>query len=170
MSLRTKLLIWAFPSSIAISYTIVQNIDYLVILTAAPTTPEVANMNKASQNTLTCLQSSPIHKIVKMLTHQLTMLMRLFAILTDRHTNIDTDLLFEKLGQGGAVPQVHPVSGRGVLLLMLTFTKDDVIVTLGARHGRREPDLLVGGLLVDHIGAGVLAKVYGHDTSLEIAC
>lgn len=66
---------------------------------------------------------------------------------------VNVKLLEEQLGEGGAVADVDPVAGRRVLLLVLALARDDVVVALGARDGARQPDLLVGGLLVDHVGA-----------------
>lgn len=68
---------------------------------------------------------------------------------------VDVELLEEELAEGGAVADVDPVAGGGVLLLALALARDDVVVALGAGQGARQPDLLVGGLLVDHVGADV---------------
>lgn len=66
---------------------------------------------------------------------------------------VDVELPDEEVVHGGAVAQVDPVADGGVLLLGLALAVDDVVVALGARHGRGQPDLLVGGLLVDDVGA-----------------
>lgn len=68
---------------------------------------------------------------------------------------VDVELLEEELAEGGAVADVDPVADGGVLLLALALARDDVVVALGAGYGARQPDLLVGGLLVDHVGAEV---------------
>lgn len=68
---------------------------------------------------------------------------------------VDVELLEEELAEGGAVADVDPVADGGVLLLALALARDDVVVALGAGYGARQPDLLVGGLLVDHVGADV---------------
>lgn len=68
---------------------------------------------------------------------------------------VDVELLEEELAQGGAVADVDPVADGGVLLLALALARDDVVVALGPGYGARQPDLLVGGLLVDHVGADV---------------
>lgn len=67
-------------------------------------------------------------------------------------SKIDVELLEEELTEGGAVADVDPVAGGRVLLLALALARDDVVVALGAGYGARQPDLLVGGLLVDHVG------------------
>lgn len=68
---------------------------------------------------------------------------------------VDVELLEEELAEGGAVADVDPVADGGVLLLALALARDDVVVALGPGYGARQPDLLVGGLLVDHVGADV---------------
>lgn len=65
----------------------------------------------------------------------------------------DVELPGKELVDGAAVAQVHPVADGRVLLLGLALAVDDVVVALGARDGRREPDLLVGGLFVEDVGA-----------------
>lgn len=71
------------------------------------------------------------------------------------HGEVDVELLEEELAEGGAVADVDPVADGRVLLLALALARDDVVVALGAGYGARQPDLLVGGLLVDHVGADV---------------
>lgn len=68
---------------------------------------------------------------------------------------VDVELLEEELAEGGLVADIDPVAGRRVLLLALALARDDVVVALGAGYRARKPDLLVGGLLVDHVGPDV---------------
>lgn len=68
---------------------------------------------------------------------------------------IDIEFLNEQLVDGGAVAQVDPVADGRILLLGLALAIHNVVVALGARDGRRQPDLFVGGLLVYHIGTDV---------------
>lgn len=77
------------------------------------------------------------------------------TLLRQRQVQVDVELLAEQLVDGGAVAQVHPVADGCVLLLRLALAKDDVVVALGARLWRRQPDLLVGGLFVDYVCAEV---------------
>lgn len=82
---------------------------------------------------------------------------------------VDVELLEEELAEGGAVADVYPVADGGVLLLALALARDDVVVALGAGYGARQPDLLVGGLLVDHVGADV-REDEGEDAGLVGSC
>lgn len=66
---------------------------------------------------------------------------------------VDIELLEEQLAEGRPVADVDPVASRRVLLLALALARDDVVVALRARDGARQPNLLVGGLLVDNVGA-----------------
>lgn len=76
-------------------------------------------------------------------------------LLRERLAQVDAELPQEQLGQGAAVAQVDPVSRGRALLLGLALVEDDVVVALGAGHGARQPDLLVRGLFVDHVGTDV---------------
>lgn len=82
---------------------------------------------------------------------------------------VDVELLEEELAEGGAVADVDPVADGGVLLLALALARDDVVVALGPGYGARQPDLLVGGLLVDHVGADV-REDEGEDAGLVGSC
>jgi hypothetical protein len=53
---------------------------------------------------------------------------------------------------------------------VLALAKDDVVVALGARLGRRQPDLLVGRLLVDDVCADIGAEGEGEDAGLVGGC
>lgn len=50
---------------------------------------------------------------------------------------------------------------------MLALAEDDVVIALGPRLRRRQPDLLVGRLLVDDVGADVGAEGEGEDARLR---
>ena len=82
--------------------------------------------------------------------------------------DVNPDLLSQQVVQGRAVPKVHPVARRSVLLLVLALAEDNIIVALGARFGRRQPDLLIGRLLVDDICAMVGTESEGEDAGLRV--
>lgn len=67
--------------------------------------------------------------------------------------------------QARAVSGVDPVADGGALLLVLALTKDAPVVALGTRDGRRQPDLLVWGLLVDDVRA-LVGPADGEDAGL----
>lgn len=83
-----------------------------------------------------------------------------------RQGEVDVQLLEEQLAEGAAVAEVDPVADGRVLLLALALARDDIVVALGAGYGARQPDLLVGGLLVDHVGAEV-GEAEGQDAGLK---
>lgn len=74
-------------------------------------------------------------------------------LLRDGQGQVDVELHEEQLAQRAPVAQVDPLARGRALLLALALAVDDVVVALGAGYGARQPDLLVGGLLVDHVGA-----------------
>jgi len=80
-------------------------------------------------------------------------LVRSLAIMAGGHREFYSQFLVKKLIDGGAIPNVDPVAARSILLVRLRVAEDDIVVALGARSGRGEPDLLVRWLLVDDIGA-----------------
>lgn len=85
------------------------------------------------------------------------------ALLREGQVQVDPELPKEQLGQGAAISKVDPVAGGGARLLGLALAVEDVVVALGAGYGAGQPDLLVGGLFVDHVGADV-GVYYCHDS------
>lgn len=88
-------------------------------------------------------------------------------LLRQGEVEVDVELAHKQLVDGGAVAQVDPVADGGVLFLGLALAVDNVVVALGAGDGRREPDLLVGGLFVDDVGANV-GEGYVQDAGLLV--
>ena len=84
-----------------------------------------------------------------------------------RHAKVHPKFLQEQLVQRGLVSRVYPIARGRAFLLALGVAVHNPIVSLGAGDGRREPDLLVWGLLVDYVGAGI-GEGDGEDTSLEV--
>lgn len=70
-----------------------------------------------------------------------------------RRLEVDVKLLQHQRVEGALVARVHPPPGRGALLVRLPLAEDAPVVALGPADGGREPYLLVGGLLVEHVGA-----------------
>lgn len=75
---------------------------------------------------------------------------------------LDAQFLLQQLAQGASVAQIDPLpAGRAVVagvdgrvfLVRLRCRQEHPVVALGPAHGRGEPDLPVGGLFVDHVGA-----------------
>lgn len=95
------------------------------------------------------------------------LVIRTQLLVRNRNSEVDSELLAEQARHGAAVAQVHPVAGRRILLLVLTLAPEDVVEALGAGYWRGEPDLLVGGLLVDDVGAGV-GEGEGQDSGLWV--
>lgn len=86
--------------------------------------------------------------------------------LVDGHAELNTQLFAEQVGQRAIVAQVQPLAHSRVLLLVLPVTHNDVVIALGTRLGRRQPDLLVGWLLVDDVGANLGPKANVEDAGL----
>jgi hypothetical protein len=87
-----------------------------------------------------------------------------FAKGANWQTEVDAKLVTKYTAQRRSVSSVNPLSDRRVRLLILSISDDSPVEALGTGLGRREPDLLVGGLLVDDICVGSEADC--HDTSL----
>lgn len=83
----------------------------------------------------------------------------------DGESQIDADLLDEEVVERRAVLEVDPGAGAGALLLGLAVAEDDPVVALGPGPRRRQPDLLVRRLLVQHVGA-VRREDEGQDAGL----
>jgi hypothetical protein len=77
----------------------------------------------------------------------------LFSIMRNGHREVDARFLEKHLTKGGLVPHAEPGVRASVLLVLLGFSDHNVVEPLGTGNGRREPDLLVGRLLVDDVGA-----------------
>jgi hypothetical protein len=67
--------------------------------------------------------------------------------------HIDANFRVQQFRQCASVTKVHPVCLSSSFLRVLPFTQDHVVEAFGTRFRRREPDLLVGRLLVDNVGA-----------------
>ena len=74
----------------------------------------------------------------------------LLVSVTNGLLQIHARLLQKHVVKRRVVPQVEPVAHLG---LVLAVPREDVVVPLGAGQRGREPDLLVGGLLVYDVGA-----------------
>lgn len=82
-----------------------------------------------------------------------------------RSVQIDLNLLQYKVVQAAAVARVDPRPQARALLVSLPLAGDAKVVPFGARQRRRQPDLLVGRLLVDDVGA-LVGDGDGHDARL----
>ena len=83
----------------------------------------------------------------------------------DWGVDINVELIEEQLVYGRVVAQIHPLARTSALLFVLAVTQDDIVVAFRASLGRRQPDLLVGRLLVDHVGADA-GEVDGENAGL----
>ena len=87
-------------------------------------------------------------------------------------TQFNTKFPLHQLAQRTPIPHVHPLAAGalvvclGALLLMHRIAGDDPVVTEGSRDWRRQPDLLVGRLLVDYVGTN--RCVDGEDAGLGL--
>ena len=82
------------------------------------------------------------------------------------HTDIHAQLFPDDVGQGAAVPQVHPIALSAALLEVHALLCDDPVESFRSGDGGAEPDLLVRRLFVEHIA--VLFGLYFEDTSLDV--
>lgn len=85
---------------------------------------------------------------------EMSLLIRTLTI--DILGNLQRQFRVQKLRQVRSVPQVDPLAVHEwarVLLLVYAITLDNPVKPLGAGDGRAEPDLLVGGLFVEDVGA-----------------
>jgi hypothetical protein len=71
-----------------------------------------------------------------------------------RILHINTDLRQQQLIQRTPIPQIQPFPTPRALLRILPLARQDEVVALGSGDGRGEPDLFVGWLLVQDVGAG----------------
>lgn len=69
------------------------------------------------------------------------------------HAEIDTHLVAEDVIQRRPVAQIDPIALRLAPLLTMPFGHSHPVVAFGPRNRRRQPDLLVGWLLIDDVGA-----------------
>lgn len=88
--------------------------------------------------------------------------LRDFAV--NRHIN--AQLLPNQPRERAAIPKVDPISNAAIGLLVHRLALDDPVEALGAGDGRRQPDLLVGRLLVQDVGADA-TLVDSEDAGLE---
>lgn len=65
----------------------------------------------------------------------------------------ETKLLPQNLLQRATVPKVNPFAHSRTLLFVHALALDRPVEALRAGDGRREPDLLVGRLLVKYVGS-----------------
>lgn len=63
------------------------------------------------------------------------------------------DFLPQQLRQITPISEIHPLALPTAFFLVLPFAVEHPVVPLRAGYGRREPDLLVGRLFVDDVGA-----------------
>jgi hypothetical protein len=82
------------------------------------------------------------------------------------YTDVYAQLLPENLGQRATIPHVDPVALSTTLLGVHALFLHNPVESLRSGDGRTEPDLLVRGLLVEHIV--VLLGLDFEDASLEM--
>ena len=75
--------------------------------------------------------------------------LHLLFVATDVYA--ESKLLPQNLLQRTAVSDVDPLALSGALLVVHALALDCPVEALGSRQRRREPDLLVGRLLVEHV-------------------
>lgn len=80
-------------------------------------------------------------------------------------SQIHFNLLVYKIVQARSIPCVYPRPQCRTFLVSLPLAGNAEVVSFGTGQRRREPDLLVGGLLVDHVGA-LVGYGNGHDAGL----
>lgn len=76
----------------------------------------------------------------------------LHALLVSAGIHTEAKLLPENLLQRAAISDIDPVALARALLVVHALSLDRPVKTLGSGKGGREPDLLVGRLLVKHVG------------------
>lgn len=87
----------------------------------------------------------------------------------DWGVDINVELIEEQLVYSRVVAQIHPLARTSALLFVLAVTQDDIVVAFRASLGRRQPDLLVGRLLVDDVNTDIRSEVDGQNASLLVA-
>lgn len=75
----------------------------------------------------------------------------LLLVTTDVYA--ESKLLPQDLLQRASVSDVDPLALSGALLVVHALTLDRPVEALGSGQRRREPNLLVGGLLVEYVGS-----------------
>jgi hypothetical protein len=84
------------------------------------------------------------------------------------HLIVHAQLLPQDISQASSVTQIHPVTASTPLLRVLALGHDHPVEALGARQRRAEPDLLVGGLLVEHVAELLGDVVDAEDAGLPM--
>ena len=74
-------------------------------------------------------------------------------LLVPADVHAESKLLPQDFLQRASVSDVDPLALSGPLLVVHALTLDCPVEALGPGQGRREPDLLVGRLLVEHVGS-----------------
>jgi hypothetical protein len=77
----------------------------------------------------------------------------LHLLLMPADVHAETELFPQDLLQRATIPKVDPVALSRALLFVHAFALDRPVEALRAGDWRREPDLLVGRLLVKHVGS-----------------
>lgn len=75
------------------------------------------------------------------------------ATVMERLADSDTHLFPQQLSKTGAIPQVDPVADTALPLGIHGLAHNNPVEALGTSDGRTQPDLLVGRLFVQDIGA-----------------
>ena len=75
------------------------------------------------------------------------------TVIRGRHAKINAHLVPNEVVERRPVAEVDPVAGRRALLFVLSVAEHHPVVPLRSGYRGRQPDLLVGRLLVDHVGA-----------------
>ena len=73
-------------------------------------------------------------------------------LLVSADVHAESKLLPQDFLQRASVSDVNPLALSGSLLVVHALTLNCPVEALGSGQGRREPDLLVGRLLVEHVG------------------
>lgn len=91
-------------------------------------------------------QSACAHVV---LLHRICTLFELFRLMVWKNP----ELLVQKMRELRAIAQIYPFAASSALFLMHALPRQDPVEALGTRQRRRQPDLLIGRLLVEDVRA-----------------